>query len=411
VCAGSLARTSGRRPGSRSITPPTVTQSRASPGAIATPTGGVGGLVDVEGPVVVPGAVPTVVDAAVVAVVVESVGPTEASDVRAMSSEPSAPSSPTSARTPVRTSMAAIIARLDRAAVASAHLYASPVPPLRTGTHRAMGLLVSCVLATLLVSAGSVRANSLRRPVGSRILNPSALAAAQERAVERLAALGLPVFCGGGRLPNVALTFDDGPSPYTASLLRLLRHSDAGATFFLVGNRLVDWPGAAASEARLGSVGDHTWSHPRLPGLRYDAAAWEIVAGRRAVEAASGHVVFLFRPPYGLATPRLDRLVGRLGMLDVRWTVDAGDSLPGATARSVVRSVEGTVAPGSIVLLHDIHPWTLVAVRRLLPWFERHGLRLVSVPELLRLDAPTIRRRHGNVSGRHCGTRPTALAR
>jgi hypothetical protein len=61
----------------------------------------------------VPGAVPTVVDAAVVAVVVESVGPTEASDVRAMSSEPRAPSNPTSARTPIRTTMAAIIARLD----------------------------------------------------------------------------------------------------------------------------------------------------------------------------------------------------------------------------------------------------------------------------------------------------------
>jgi peptidoglycan/xylan/chitin deacetylase (PgdA/CDA1 family) len=228
--------------------------------------------------------------------------------------------------------------------------------------------------------------------------------------VERLAALRLPLFCGGGRLPEVALTFDDGPSPYTPSLLRLLRRSGAGATFFLVGDRLADWPEAAASEARLGSVGDHTWSHPRLPRLRYDAAAWEIIAGRRAIEAASRHAVVLFRPPYGLVTPRLDRLVGRLGMLDVRWTVDAGDSLPGANARAVVHSVEATVAPGSIVLLHDIHPWTLVAVRRLLPWFERHGLRLVSVPELLRLDPPTTRQLRGDAAGHHCGTRIRALA-
>ena len=239
------------------------------------------------------------------------------------------------------------------------------------------------------------------------MLSSAALAAAQERAVERLAALRRPVFCGGGRLPDVALTFDDGPSPYTPSLLRLLRRSGAGATFFLVGDRLADWPDAAASEARIGSVGDHTWSHPRLPRLRYDAAAWEIIAGRHAVEAATRHVVLLFRPPYGLATPRLDRLVGRLGMLDVRWSVDAGDSLPGANVKSVMRSVEGSVVPGSIVLLHDIHPWTLVAVRRLLPWFERRGLRLVSVPELLRLDPPTIHQlRRGSV-GQHCVTRRT----
>jgi peptidoglycan/xylan/chitin deacetylase (PgdA/CDA1 family) len=242
------------------------------------------------------------------------------------------------------------------------------------------------------------------------LLSPTALAAAQDRAVERFAALRLPLFCGGGRLPDVALTFDDGPSPYTLPLLKLLQHRSAGATFFLVGDRLADWPDAAAREARLGIVGDHTWSHPRLRRLRYDAAAWEIIAGRRAVEAVSRHAVLLFRPPYGLATPRLERLVGRLGMLDVRWSVDARDSLPGANARSVVRSVEATVAPGSIVLLHDVHPWTLVAVRRLLPWFERHGLRLVSVPELLRLDPPTISQLHGDAAGHHCGTRSTTLA-
>ena len=110
--AGSATRTTGSRPGTRSITPPAVTQSRASAGVTGTPTGGdAGGEVEVT--VVAPTEVPTVVDAAVVVVVVESVGPAEASDVRAISSDPSAPSSPASARTPIRTTMAAIIARLD----------------------------------------------------------------------------------------------------------------------------------------------------------------------------------------------------------------------------------------------------------------------------------------------------------
>ena len=239
-------------------------------------------------------------------------------------------------------------------------------------------------------------------------MSRAAVALAQKRAVERLVALRLPVFCGAGGLPDVALTFDDGPSPYTVPLLRLLRRSRASATFFLVGDRLADWPGVPPREARLGAVGDHTWSHPRLPQLRYDAAAWEITAGRHASEAASGREVLLFRPPYGLTTPRLDRLVGRLGMLDVRWSVDSGDGLPGATVKSVVRTVEGAVQPGSIVLLHDIHPWTLAAVRRLLPWFARHGLRLVSVPELLRLDSPTIRQLRGD-QGERCGARRTTL--
>ncbi|HYY64937.1 MAG TPA: polysaccharide deacetylase family protein [Gaiellaceae bacterium] len=272
--------------------------------------------------------------------------------------------------------------------------------PPRSRTRKTWRLLASALLATSLAGAGSVRAEPSALPGGDRSSSRAALAFAQERAVERLAALRLPVFCGAGRLPQVALTFDDGPSPYTLPLLRLLRRSRASATFFLVGDRLIDWPDAALREARLGAVGDHTWSHARLPQLRYDDAAWEITAGRRASEAASRRNVLLFRPPYGLTTRRLDRLVSRLGMLDVRWSVDSGDGLPGATVRSVLRTVEGKVQPGSIVLLHDIHPWTLAAVRRLLPWLERRGLWPVSVPELLRLDPPTIRQLRGDDSHR-----------
>jgi peptidoglycan/xylan/chitin deacetylase (PgdA/CDA1 family) len=284
------------------------------------------------------------------------------------------------------------------------------VPPPRTGRRTSAWLLAPTLLAALITGAGAVRAEPERVPVGDRSLSPAALALAQERAVERLAGHRRPVFCGAGRLPDVALTFDDGPSPYTVPLLELLRHAHASATFFLVADRLADWPDLASREARLGAVGDHTWSHPRLPSLRYDAAAWEITAARRAIAAASGREVLLFRPPYGLTTPRLERLVGRSGMLDVRWSVDSGDGLPGATMKSVVRSVESAVQPGSIVLLHDIHPWTLAAVRRLLPWLARRGLRPVSVPELLRLDSPTIRRLRGD-DGQRCGAGVTAHRR
>jgi peptidoglycan/xylan/chitin deacetylase (PgdA/CDA1 family) len=97
-------------------------------------------------------------------------------------------------------------------------------------------------------------------------------------------------------------------------------------------------------------------------------------------------------------------------MLDVRWSVDSGDGLSGATVKSVVRTVESGVQPGSIVLLHDIHPWTLAAVRRLLPWLARRGLRLVSVPELLRLDPPTTQRLRDD-DGQRCGARVTTHGR
>ena len=88
---------------------------------------------------------------------------------------------------------------------------------------------------------------------------------------ERTRALGIalrrgePIYCGGGHANVVALTFDDGPGPYTEELVSLLRAATAHATFFLVGNRMQYWPRAARAEVQSGSaVGNHSWSHPRL---------------------------------------------------------------------------------------------------------------------------------------------------
>ena len=234
-------------------------------------------------------------------------------------------------------------------------------------------------------------------------LRPRAVALAQKRAVRRLVGLKVPLFCGAGRVGVVALTFDDGPGSYTGRLLRTLRRMHAPATFFLVGNRLAEWPGVAAREAAFAAVGDHTWSHPHLPRLRYAAAAWEIAAARHSIEAALHSDVILFRPPYGQMTRRLSRLVTRFGMLDVRWSVDSRDDVPGVTATSVLRTVEETVRPGSIVLMHDLHPWTGTAVRRLLLFLERRGLQPVTVPELLRLDPPSIRQLQGDAVRHGCG--------
>src|SRR5207249_2731945 len=106
----------------------------------------------------------------------------------------------------------------------------SLVPSARVGTPRTARLLASLLLVALLVSAGGVRAEPGPPPDRPWPLSPAAVALAQKRAVERLAALRLPVFCGAGRVPDVALTFDDGPSPYTLPLLRLLRRASASAT-------------------------------------------------------------------------------------------------------------------------------------------------------------------------------------
>ena len=215
----------------------------------------------------------------------------------------------------------------------------------------------------------------------------------------RLARSGRPVHCGGGKWRAVALTFDDGPGPYTRSLVNLLRRYGARGTFFLVGNRLDRWASSARLEARFGEVGDHSWAHSSLPRLPHKAAVWEIEWTRREIRVTTGQSTRLFRPPYGLMTPRLERLLVEKRMINVLWSIDTFDYPPGTTADTIVQRVLAALRPGSIILMHEIYPQSIEAVRRLLPILKARRLRAVTVSELLRRDPPTPAQQRAGRSG------------
>jgi peptidoglycan/xylan/chitin deacetylase (PgdA/CDA1 family) len=208
----------------------------------------------------------------------------------------------------------------------------------------------------------------------------------QRRAVAAALERGQPVYCGGRRSNAVALTFDDGPGEYTRRLVAILHAAGARATFFVVGNRLQYWPGVLRDEETVGVVGDHTWSHADLTQLPRWLGWLELARTQYAVSQQLGHPPRLFRAPYERHNPTLDATVTSLGLVEVFWSVDSGDAQPKATTRRVLRNVLAGLRPGAIVLMHDIHPWTVRAVPKILRAIRLRGLRAVTVPELLALD-------------------------
>src|ERR671935_2133018 len=192
-----------------------------------------------------------------------------------------------------------------------------------------------------------------------------------------------PVYCAGVHGRKVALTFDDGPGPYTFRLVRVLRREHARATFFLVGSRVGVWRSAARAVRAVGAVGNHTWSHPHLGGLGPRAVRQELARTQYVIWRNVGLLPLVFRPPYEEATPAQDLLVRSLHLVDVRWSIDAGDSKPGARPGTVFRAARAGLRPGAIILLHDFHPWTPTVARRLVRVARRRHLRLTTVPELL----------------------------
>jgi peptidoglycan/xylan/chitin deacetylase (PgdA/CDA1 family) len=240
-------------------------------------------------------------------------------------------------------------------------------------------------------TAGSPAPTGTTAPPGDDADSALPATADQAAALRRFAEIGRPVFCGGRHGKLVALTFDDGPGPYTSIALRELREVGAHATFFLVGASIARFPNAAKPERDIAAIGDHTMTHPDLASLAPAAAFAQVRDGRQAALDAVGPPVDLFRPPYGSHTPAIDAQVSRDGMVEVLWDVDSTDSRvqPPADYRAISRTVRRNIRPGSIVLMHENRGQTIRALRGILPSLRRRGLRSVTVPELLAADPPS----------------------
>jgi peptidoglycan/xylan/chitin deacetylase (PgdA/CDA1 family) len=185
----------------------------------------------------------------------------------------------------------------------------------------------------------------------------------------------------------VALTFDDGPGPYTPRVLGVLERRHVPATFFLIGRQVA--AGARYTRRALEDgdvVGDHTWSHADVAGGG-SAARSQIVSTRDAIRRHDGFDPCLFRAPGGAVSGTLISEAWGLGFKTIQWDVDPRDwSRPGSSA--IYARVTSAVRPGSIVVLHDgggPRDQTVAALPRIIDYLRARGYRFATVPGLLGL--------------------------
>ena len=133
---------------------------------------------------------------------------------------------------------------------------------------------------------------------------------------------GPSVYRGPGDRRSIALTFDDGPSESTPDLLEYLDKEGVSATFFQCGMNVIRLPHVAGHVAAAGhEIGNHTYSHPRLPFKSRDFIHREFSDAQRAIEGETGVLPTLMRAPYGFRWMGLREVQERLLLLGVMWTV------------------------------------------------------------------------------------------
>jgi peptidoglycan/xylan/chitin deacetylase (PgdA/CDA1 family) len=190
------------------------------------------------------------------------------------------------------------------------------------------------------------------------------------------------------KLPEVALTFDDGPSPYTPQILAILQRFHAHATFFVVGEYAALHAATLRDVLHDGNeVGNHTFTHANLLGLSDGGVAGQLSSTQDAIHAVTGYTPVWFRPPYGHVDGRVSGIAASLGLRTALWSVDTRDwTLPGAGA--IAATAIAGLHPGSIIIMHDgggDRSETVAALPAILAAVAARHLQAVTLSELFRL--------------------------
>lgn len=182
----------------------------------------------------------------------------------------------------------------------------------------------------------------------------------------------------------IALTFDDGPSPLTTpQLLKTLRQEAVPATFFALGSQAKCYPKLIKEENDLGNeVASHTWDHKNLVTLSPQDEKQEIESANHLINKLTGKQVSLFRPPYGSYN---DTVLAQTNLSAVNWTVDTNDWRY-RTSEPVVANALTYAHDGAIILMHDIHQWSVEAVPQIIQKLKAQGYTFVTVSTLLEVQ-------------------------
>lgn len=179
--------------------------------------------------------------------------------------------------------------------------------------------------------------------------------------------------------PVIALTFDDGPGKYTKTLLAELKKYNARATFFMVGTNAKRYPEEIQMMKEMGcELGNHSTTHKKFTELDSEGIKSEIRQTDEAIAAAVGKDASLIRPPYGAVNDTVRESVDRPMIM---WSLDTADWQK-KNAEKITEYVLNYADDGDIILMHDIHKYSVDSIIQLLPKLTEKGYQLVTVSEL-----------------------------
>lgn len=200
----------------------------------------------------------------------------------------------------------------------------------------------------------------------------------------------LKAYCSNPDITDkrISITFDDGPTPETEEVLALLKKYNAKATFFCIGRQAEQHPEILKKTIADGhTIGNHTYSHPAYFGFfGTKRIIEELEHTDNLLKKYLGGKPLMFRPPYGVTTPKMAKAVKKTGHNVIGWNVRSLDGVLN-DEDIIFHRIESRLAPGSIILLHDTSQKSINVLERLLVFLQQNNYQSVTVNELLNIQA------------------------
>ena len=201
----------------------------------------------------------------------------------------------------------------------------------------------------------------------------------------------------------VYLTFDDGPSAYTAELLDVLKKYNVKATFFVTGR---GDDALILREYQEGhTVGLHTFTHDySYIYQNMDTFFEDLYRVQERVKNITGYTSYIMRFPGGSSntvsarydggTRIMSKLVAEVesrGFTYFDWNISSGDAGSTTSAEGVFKNVAYALKEGgsSVILQHDIKDFSVAAVERIIEYGLSNGYKFAA------LDASSFTAHHG----------------
>lgn len=187
---------------------------------------------------------------------------------------------------------------------------------------------------------------------------------------------------------EIALTFDDGPTPETLEILAILKKYNAKATFFCIGHKIDEHPEIFKQLIAEGhTVGNHSYSHAKNIGFFSSKSIQrELETCNQAAKSIANIEMKLFRMPFGICNPNIRKALQKTELQPIGWSIRSFDALF-SSPDFIFKNIQKKIQPGDVILLHDNQKHTPEILERLLILLQEKSLKSVTVNHLFKISA------------------------